>query len=254
MSVERVDLRGFSLALDGGADFDAGDFDDADLDARESYAEGLAGRLAAAVAAAREGRPIVYPTETVYGVGSGLSPEGVAAVRAAKGRADDKPVLALVDGPESVPGLAWTDDARQLAEAFWPGALTLVLGDPLGRFPLGVRSPTGTVAVRHSPHPIAAALVRGLGAPLTSSSANRPGEPPATDTASALAFAEGLLADARREGVPLEAAGEPLLVDAGTLPPAAPSTLVDCTVAPPRVLREGSIPMGRLTCVLPEFG
>ena len=219
MSVERSDLRGFAQAH---------------LDPEE-----LAARLEPAVAAARAGRPVVYPTETVYGVGSDLSASGVAAVRTAKGRADDKSLLALVDGAYSVSDLAWTEEARRLAEAFWPGALTLVLRDPSGTFPPGVRSADGTVAVRHSPHPVASALVRALGAPLTSSSANRPGEPPATDSVSAAAFAEH--AHTLR----------PHLVDAGTLPAAAPSTLVDCTTPSPRVLREGTIPTGRLGCVLP---
>jgi L-threonylcarbamoyladenylate synthase len=212
----------------------------------------LAARLAVAIEAARAGRPVVYPTETVYGVGSGLSEAGVAAVRAAKVRSDDKPVLALVDGADAVPDLEWTDEARALAEAFWPGALTLVLRDPRGLFPPGVRSPDGTVAVRHTPHPIAAALVRGLGAPLTSSSANRPGEPPATDSESAAAFAEGLSRLPDPGSTEANGRGAAHLVDAGTLPPAASSTLVDCTVSPPRVLREGAIPKSRLTCVLPE--
>ena len=218
MSADRTDLRGFAHAHQDAAD--------------------LASRLVAAVEAARAGRPVVYPTETVYGVGSGLSESGVEAVRTAKVRADDKPLLTLVDGPEAVPDLEWTSEARRLAEAFWPGALTLVLRDPLGSFPLGVRSPTGTVAVRHTPHPVAAALVRALGAPLTSSSANRPGEAPATDSESAARFADGL------DGAHF--------LDVGTLPPASPSTLVDCTVSPVRVLREGALPTDRLRCVLPE--
>jgi L-threonylcarbamoyladenylate synthase len=233
VSIERTDLRGFAQARLGAGD--------------------LADRLAVAIAAARAGRPIVYPTETVYGVGSGLSESGVAAVRAAKVRSDDKPVLALVDGADAVPDLEWTDEARELAEAFWPGALTLVLRDPTGLFPPGVRSPAGTVAVRHTPHPIAAALVRGLGAPLTSSSANRPGDPPATDSDSATAFAESLVGLVDPRTGTDTAAQEPHLVDVGRLPPAASSTLVDCTVHPPRVLREGSIPTERLTCVLPEL-
>lgn len=200
-------------------------------------------RLAEAVDAARSGRPLVYPTETVYGVGSALSEQGIAAVRSAKHRSDDKPVLALVDGIDSVPQLVWNAAARELAEIFWPGAVTLVLADPEASFPAGVRSPEGTVAVRHSSHPVASALVRGLGGPLTSSSANRPGDPPADDSASALAFARQLSDDGL----------DPWLVDAGALAATESSTLIDCTGPEPRVLRAGAVPVGRLRCVLPEI-
>ena len=205
-------------------------------------AAALGARLADAIAAARIGRPVVYPTETVYGVGSAISPEGVEAVRAAKRRPDDKPVLALVGGVEAVPHLAWTEAARELADVFWPGAVTLVLADPERSFPPGVRSPAGTVAIRHTSHPIAAALVEGLGAPITSSSANRPGEAPALDSASAAAFAQGLVDDGL---------GQPWFVDAGALPATASSTLIDCTAGEPRVLRAGAVPVDRLRCVLP---
>lgn len=216
---------------------DLGDLALAGLDAAD-----LAARLDGAVAAARAGRPVVYPTETVYGVGSDLSEVGVAAVRRAKRRADERPLLVLVDGVDAVPQLVWTDAARELAEIFWPGAVTLVLADPVRSFPPGVRSAEGAVAVRQSSHPVAAALVRGLGGPLTSSSANLPGEPPATDASDAAGFAKGLAG-----------AGEerPWLVDVGSLPPGAASTLVDCTGAEPRVVRRGAVPVERLRCVLP---
>ncbi|MDT8368739.1 MAG: L-threonylcarbamoyladenylate synthase [Longimicrobiales bacterium] len=220
--LERTDLVGWHL--EGGAD--------------------PTDRLERAVAAARAGRPVVHPTETVYGVGSGLGEAGVRAVCAAKRRSDQKPILALVEGVDAVPELEWTDEARELARLFWPGAVTLVLGDPRATFPAGVRSAGGTVAIRHSPHPIASALVRALGGPLTSSSANRPGEPPATDSEAAARFARDLLDD----GI-----GAPHLIDAGALPPAPPSTLVDCTTPEPRVLREGAVPVTRLRCVLPRI-
>lgn len=228
VDVERSDLRGWAFA---GAD-----------------PASLETRLIAAIDAARAGRPVVYPTETVYGVGSALSAAGVAAVRRAKRRADDRPLIALVAEPATVADLAWTEEARALAELFWPGPVTLVLRDPHHTFPEGVRSSAGTVAVRCTSHPVAAALVAAVGGRLTSSSANRPGRPPASTAEAASAFAADLAAD------PGLSESRPHLVDAGDLPPSASSTLVDCSGDAPRMLREGVVPVGRLRCVLPEIG
>ena len=179
----------------------------------------------------------VHPTETVYGFGGLATPEAVAALRRLKGRADQRPFLVLLPAADAAPGLVWTDEARALAGVFWPGAVTLVLADPTGSFPAGVRSPAGTVAVRVSGHPVARALVERLGRPMTSSSANATGAPPAATAAEACAAAP--------------ADSELWVVDAGRLPPSEPSTVVDCTGAKPVVVRAGATPVSRLRCVLP---
>lgn len=180
-----------------------------------------------------------YPTETVYGFGGLATAEGVAALRRLKPRGD-APYLVLLPAADAAPGLTWTACARELASVFWPGALTLVLDDPAGSFPAGVRSGDGGVAVRISSHPVARALVERLGRPLTSTSANAPGQPPA-------ARAEEVLATLRAAG-----AGDAVrVVDAGPLPPSAPSTVVDCRGVDPIVLRAGATPIHRLRCVLP---
>ena len=134
--------------------------------------------LAPAVEHLRSGGVVAHPTETVYGLGGVATSGAVARVAALKGRESGKPFIALVGAPSWVSGLAWTDAARELAEVFWPGALTLVLRDPTGIFPRGVRSDSGTVAVRVSPHPVVAALLAAVGSPLTSTSANVPGGRP----------------------------------------------------------------------------
>lgn len=198
--------------------------------------------LAAALETVRAGGVVVYPTETVYGFGGSLAPAAVEAVMRLKGRDEHKPLLVLVPGISSVAGLDWTPQARELAEVFWPGAVTLVLRDPHHLFPKGVRSSEDTVAVRHSSHPVAAALVAALGAPLTSTSANLPGAPPALSGEDAVA-AVGIVAP----GALIH------LLDVGSLPPGAPSTIVDCTAETPRVLREGATPASRLRCVLPTL-
>ena len=120
----------------------------------------------------RQGRVLAYPTETVYGFGAVCTPEGVDGVRALKGRSEDKPLLVLLPKAEHAAGLAWTDEARELGEVFWPGAVTLVLSDPAGIFPAGIRSSAGTVAVRVSPHPLVRAILSRLDEPITSTSAN----------------------------------------------------------------------------------
>lgn len=184
---------------------------------------------------------LAYPTETVYGLGGACTEAAVAAVRQLKGRSDEKPLLALVPSADAVAGLRWTDAARELAEVFWPGSITLVLDDPDGSFPWGVRGPAGTVGVRVSPHPLVARLLDAFGAPLTSTSLNPPGESPASSGSEARRLLQRL------------GAGETMLVDGGTLPPSAPSTVVDCSGPVPSVLREGAIPTDRLRCVIPEI-
>lgn len=190
----------------------------------------------------RGGGLVAYPTETVYGIGGACTYEASDRVRTLKGRGETKPLIALVPDQETVGALEWTPDAEELAKIFWPGSVTLVLRDPAGLFPDGVRdAERGTVGVRVSPHPIASRLVAALGEPLTSTSLNRSGEAPITTGADARAWLEGLEAT------------DVWLIDGGTLPPSAPSTVVDCTRRRPRVLREGAIPTGRLRCAIPEI-
>lgn len=188
------------------------------------------------------GGTLAYPTETVYGFGGRCTPGGVERILALKGRGEDRPLLVLLPGPEAAASLRWTDEARELASIFWPGALTLVLADPDSTFPAGVRSRSGAVAVRVSPHPFVAALLGLTREPLTSTSANAPAEAPALTAG-----------DARDAAVRLGAGAEMLVVDAGPLPPSGPSTLVDCSAGQPVVLREGTIPLTRLRCAIPHL-
>lgn len=169
-----------------------------------------------------------------------MTPAAIAAVQELKRRGDERPFILLVPSADVVPQLRWTDAARELASVFWPGALTLVLADPSGSFPAGVRSATGGVAVRVTSHPIARALVERLGRPLSSTSANAPGEPPALSAGDAIAAA-GERADAL------------FVIDAGRLPASEPSTVVDCRADEPIVVRAGATPVARLRCVLPRI-
>lgn len=191
----------------------------------------------------RDGGLLGYPTETVYGFGGRCEVGALEALGDLKRREAARPFLLLISEPSQVPALEWSPSARVLSEAFWPGALTLVLADPAGAYPARLRGPTGGVAVRWTAHPVAGALVELLGEPLTSTSANAPGQPPAATAGEVIRALDELAREPARVGV----------VDAGALPDSAPSTLVDCTGAEPVVLREGAIPISRLRCVLPEL-
>ena len=183
---------------------------------------------------------LAYPTETVYGFGGVLTRSVIEGLVALKGRDRAKPMLLLVPDREAVSDLTWTPEAIELAEVFWPGSVTLVLSDPEVRYPDGVRGPAGNVAIRVSPHPLVGELVRGLGGPILSTSANRSGEAPALDAQSALGAAVAA------------GAGEGLWVlDGGDLDPSRPSTIIDCSGPVPVVLRQGAVPLGQVRCVLP---
>ncbi len=190
----------------------------------------------------RAGGLIAYPTETVYGFGCALQPQALAALTALKERDGLRPFLLLIRSPADVPGAEWPDAARRLAAAFWPGPLTLAVPARPGTLPAEVLSPSGTVAVRVSPHEAVRAILEALRQPITSTSANLAGAPPAAD------------ADAAEAAAQAAGAGDRVLVvDGGTLPPSAPSTLVDCAREPPRVLRVGALPVAALRTVVPEI-
>ena len=188
----------------------------------------------------KRGGLLAYPTETVYGFGGLPTQAVIKRLLALKKREPAKPMLLLVQDGESVSDLTWTPEAVELADVFWPGSVTLVLSDPGARYPEGVRGSDGGVAVRVSPHPLVRELVSGVGGPIISTSANRPGEAPALD-------AQGALGAAVAAG-----AGEELWVlDGGALEPSRPSTIIDCSGPVPVVLRQGTVPLGRVRCVLP---
>jgi release factor-specific protein-(glutamine-N5) methyltransferase/tRNA threonylcarbamoyl adenosine modification protein (Sua5/YciO/YrdC/YwlC family) len=136
--------------------------------------------LNAAALAMDAGGIVGIPTETVYGLGVVPRPAPLAALIAAKGRADDKGIALLIDGLDQVEGLvSLAPAAQRLAERFWPGALTIVL--PLLRSELVPSAVTGgrdTLGLRIPDHPVPRALARRLG-PIAVTSANRSGEPAA---------------------------------------------------------------------------
>ena len=185
----------------------------------------------------RADKLLAYPTETVYGLGSAPTVPALAALSRLKGRPEGKPFLLLVSGRRMAEewGLVFNPSATALSNAFWPGPLTLVLPGGEGRLPDQLRGKEGGVAVRYTSHAGIARLVTSLGEPLTSTSANRPGGPPAPG-ADRLVELFG----------PEERNGELLVLDGGVLGNVPPSTLVDCTGIMPRMVREGAIPRAEL--------
>ncbi len=208
----------------------------------ESDDPGRAPGLTRLVAHLRGDGLAAYPTETVYGFGGRPSPPALDRLAALKRRDAAHPFLLLIARRDALPDLRWTDEARSLASVFWPGALTLILSDPHGRYPSGVRGSTGGVAVRETAHPLARALAAAVGGAITSTSANAPGDAPAADAD-----------QVERALSRLDPNELVYIADGGPLPPSLPSTLVDCTGARAFVVREGSIPLSRLRCVLPEL-
>ena len=190
----------------------------------------------------RTGRLLAYPTDTVYGFGGLAREDALRALTALKHRERTKPfVLLLPDAPD-VRGLEWDACARRLAERFWPGPLTLVLTDPEGAFPAGVRSEHGAVAVRRSSDPFVTELLAHLGEPITSTSANPPRGTPAVSGSEALEAALSLGADEQL-----------WVIDAGAATGAVGSTIVDCTRGRPVVIRRGAVSVERLKEAWPNI-
>ncbi len=197
----------------------------------------VAAAIPPAVAHMQSGGLLAYPTETVYGLGSRAVQADVAALAAMKGRSAGKPFLLLISdrGMAEAHGLAFNASADALARAFWPGPLTLVLPGGSGRLPDLLRGPEGGIAVRWTSHQGIANLVAALGVPLTSTSANLPGQPP------------GPGADAiARDFAPAVASGQLLVLDGGVLGNRPPSTVVDCTRPQAHIVREGTLSVAAL--------
>lgn len=180
------------------------------------------------VAHLKAGGLIAYPTETVYGFGGTTGVDALEQLGALKSRDAAKPFLLLIREARDVRGLAWNDDARKLADRFWPGPLTLAL--PVhDEMPQRILSENDTIAVRATPHEALRALLAALRAPLTSTSANAPGQAPATDADEVEAALQQIGSD------------DVWILDGGRLARSLPSTVVDCSVSPPRILRAGAI-------------
>lgn len=209
--------------------------------------------LAAAQQAIAHKQCVVIPTDTVYGIAAdAFSPQAVATLLAAKGRGRNMPPPVLMPRARTMDGLATEvpDAARRLAEAFWPGALTLILtAQPSLTWDLG--DAKGTVALRVPNDAVALELLAMTG-PLAVSSANRTGSAAAgtaIDAQQQLADSVAVYLDdgARPAGDADGADG------AGGAAVAEPSTIVDATSLPLRVVRKGALSLKDLRAVVPDI-
>jgi L-threonylcarbamoyladenylate synthase len=195
--------------------------------------------IEAAVEAVKSGELVVLPTDTVYGVGAdAFTPHAVTALQNARGADRRVPPPVLVGSRHTLDGLVYSlpKAARELADAFWPGALTIMVEhSPSLQWDLGETG--GVVAVRMPLHPVALEVLREVG-PMAVTAANKIGQ-------SAPATAE----EARDQ---LEYAVR-IYLEAGAATDPAPSTIVDVTGAEPRVLRDGAIPFSKLRDVVPDI-
>jgi L-threonylcarbamoyladenylate synthase len=184
--------------------------------------------IAEAAAIIKRGGVVVFPTHCLYGLGAdALDPDAIAKIIRIKQRPADNPILVLIHSRRQLDSLAANISPAAVAimEAFWPGRVTLVFEarDTLSN---RLTAHTGKIGVRLTGHPVAAALVKRVGSPVTGTSANLSGRPGCHQIHSLDApIAEQV----------------DLILDAGMLQGGVGSTIVDVTADRPRILREGQV-------------
>lgn len=197
--------------------------------------------VARAAAALRAGGLVAMPTETVYGLGAdATNAAAVARVFAVKGRPPGHPLIVHLPGADALDD--WASDvpapARELAAACWPGPLTMLVRRS-ARVIDEVTGGRDTVGLRVPAHPLALELLAAVGTGIAAPSANRFGRVSPT-TARHVVDDLGDLLDPRRD----------VVLDGGPSPVGVESTIVDCTVTPPQVLRPGGIPVADVEAII----
>ena len=193
--------------------------------------------LAQAAALLRAGEVVGMPTETVYGLAANaLDGAAVAKIFKAKGRPQDNPLIVHIADKEQIHTLARTvpESAQKLAEAFWPGPLTIIL-PRADCIPHEVSAGLDTVGIRLPSHPIARALIREAGVPLAAPSANTSGRPSTTTSGHVMEDLNGKI---------------PAIVEGGPCAVGVESTVVSLAGDKPRLLRPGGISLEQLESVL----
>jgi L-threonylcarbamoyladenylate synthase len=195
--------------------------------------------VAAAVEAIKSGELVVLPTDTVYGIAAdAFTPHAITALHNARGAERRVPPPVLVGSRHTLDGLVYSlpKAARELADAFWPGALTIMVEhSPSLQWDLGDTG--GVVGVRMPLHPVALEVLREVG-PMAVTTANKIGRPAPTT------------AEEAREQLEYSVR---VYLEAGAAVDPAPSTIVDVTGDVPRVLRDGAIGFEKLRDVVPDI-
>lgn len=185
----------------------------------------------------KDGKLVVIPTETVYGLAANaLDAEAVTSIFKAKGRPQDNPLIVHVASPDWLERYAAEipDAARRLMDAFWPGPLTIIL-KKLPIIPDVVSAGLDTVAFRCPSHPVAHAIIEASGLPLAAPSANLSGSPSPTLASHALADLNGRVS---------------AVVDGGPCGVGLESTVITLCGERPRILRPGGVTPEQLSAVL----
>ena len=175
-----------------------------------------------------DGGLVAIPTESFYGIAVDVRNEdAIKRLFSAKGRSDNSPVLILIDAAESLAPYVKRIPpvATRLIEKFWPGGLTLVFMAGSKVSPL-LTAGTQKIGIRLSSHPVATALARAIGAPISGTSANITGQPGCRNAQEVM----------ERLGSEVD-----LILDAGETPGKVGSTVLDVTQHPPKILREGIV-------------
>jgi L-threonylcarbamoyladenylate synthase len=206
-------------------------------DARHPSSPSARESIRAAAERIRSGGVVVLPTRCLYGLGANaLDPDAVERVFEIKQRPKDKPIMVLVHEMSDVERFVQRipPRARRIMEHFWPGGVTLVFDAAPGASPF-LTAGTGRIGIRLCGHPVARALAKAAGGPVTGTSANLSGRP-ACDDISRLD--------------PGIAAAVDLVLDAGPLEGGVGSTVVDVTGESIRILRDGVVPAARILAVV----
>lgn len=186
-----------------------------------------------AVKIMKEGGVIAYPTETFYGLGADIrNTQALEKIYAIKGRDFDKPISIIIDSREGLATFARdiTPAAEALMDRFWPGGITLLFTASL-HVPEKLTAKTGKIGIRLSSNPVATLLAQNLSGAITATSANRSGQEECVSIEEVM-----------------DSIGENLdaVIDGGRTPGGLGSTIIDATVDPPVIVREGIIPLSAL--------
>jgi L-threonylcarbamoyladenylate synthase len=187
----------------------------------------------------KAGGVVVFPTACLYGLGANaMDPLAIERLYEIKQRPAGKPILLLIHDLMQLQQLVRNIPAvaEKLINHFWPGQVTLVF-HALRSLPQGLTAGSGKIGVRMASHPAAIRLLQAVGWPMTGTSANLSGQPGCADIA---------------DLDPAVSAAVDLILDAGRLEGGPGSTVVDVTVSPPVILREGAVAAGRIRSVVQE--
>ena len=187
----------------------------------------------------KENQVVGMPTETVYGLaGNAYSYEAVKRIFEAKGRPQDNPLIVHISEFSEIYDLVSEvpEMAKKLADAFWPGPLTIILPKS-PQVPLSVTAGLDTVAVRCPSHPIARNLIKASGVPLAAPSANLSGKPSPTKAQHVYDDLKGRI---------------PYIIDGGECLEGVESTVITLATSTPKLLRPGNVTLSQLKSVLGE--